>query len=49
MCSSSAAVKRAPLGWFEDCGAEALRGRLVVGFFLAFAIFQFSIPLQVAH
>jgi hypothetical protein len=41
MCSSSEAVKRAPLGWFEDWAAEARRGCLVADFFLAFAIFQF--------
>src|SRR5580704_1308496 len=40
-CSSSAAVKRAPLGWFEDCGAAAFCGRLVADFFLALAIFSF--------
>src|SRR5277367_2854055 len=38
-CSSSEAVKRAPLGWFEDCGAEAFRGCLVADFFLVRFIF----------
>src|SRR5271155_3803582 len=40
MCSSSAAVKRAPLGWFEDWAAVARRGCMVADFFLAFAIFS---------
>src|SRR5271167_4265395 len=46
MCSSSAAVKRAPLGWLEDCGAGEIRGRLVADFFLAFAIL---LVLVLAH
>src|ERR1700722_1345040 len=40
MCSSSVAVKRAPLGWVGDWGAEGIRGCFVADFFLAFAIFQ---------
>jgi hypothetical protein len=42
-------VKRAPLGWFEDCGAEALFGCLVADFFFVRVIFWFCATFQVAH
>src|SRR6202034_2957615 len=47
MCSRSLAVKRAPLGWFEDWLAGVLRGRLLAGFFLVRFIFQFCATLLV--
>src|ERR1700683_1602467 len=45
ICSSSLAVKRAPLGWFEDWVAGVLRSRLLAGFFLVRFIFQFCATL----
>jgi len=49
MCSSSLEVKRAPLGWFEDWVAGALRNRLLADFFLVRFIFQFCATLQVTR